>query len=138
MAERPLTDAEIAFISGRKLCRVATVGADGVPHVVPVLFAFADGSFWFSSDPGDRKVRNLRTHAVAALVIDEPPPVKAGVTVGGSAELIEDGDLFGAAQAHMDAAGAGGRRRMEPGEQVYVRLTPADVASWRIERTLGG
>jgi nitroimidazol reductase NimA-like FMN-containing flavoprotein (pyridoxamine 5'-phosphate oxidase superfamily) len=103
-----------------------------------VLFAYAAGSFWFSSDPGDRKVRNLRHHAAAALVVDEPPPVKAGVTVSGRASLIEDGEAFDAAQDHLEAAGAGGRRRMAPGEQVYVRLTPTDVASWRIERALGG
>jgi hypothetical protein len=60
------------------------------------------------------------------------------VTVAGGALLIEDGDLFEVAQAHLAAAGAGGKRRMEPGEQVYVRLTPADVAGWRIERALGG
>jgi PPOX class probable F420-dependent enzyme len=138
MAQRPLSDKEVAFVTGRKLGRVATIGADGVPHVVPVMFAFADGSFWFSSDPADRKVRNLRHRAVAAMVVDEPPPVKAGVTVAGGALLIEDGDLFEVAQAHLAAAGAGGKRRMEPGEQVYVRLSPADVAGWRIERALGG
>ena len=138
MAQRPLSDAEVAFVTGRRLGRVATIGAGGVPHVVPVMFAYADGSFWFSSDPGDRKVRNLRHHAVAAMVVDEPPPVKAGVTVAGDALLIEDGDLFAAAQAHLEAAGAGGKRRMAPGEQVYVRLSPTDVAGWRIERALGG
>ena len=138
MAARALTDDEIAFVSGRRLGRVATVGADGLPHVVPVMYAYADGSFWFSSDPGDRKVRNLRANPTAGIVADEPPPVKAGVTVSGSAELIEDGELFDLAQRHLSAAGAGGRRRMEPGEQVYVRLTPARVASWRLDRALGG
>jgi PPOX class probable F420-dependent enzyme len=138
VAKRPLAGDEIAFVTARKLARVATVGPGGAPHVVPVMFAFADGAFWFSSDPGDRKVRNIRANATAALVADEPPPVKAGVTVAGDALLIEDGDLFETAQDHLDAAGAGGRRRMAPGEQVYVRLTPSDVASWRLERALGG
>jgi len=138
MARRELSELEVAFLTGRRLARVATVGGDGMPHVVPVLFAYADGAFWFSSDPGDRKVRNLRLRAVAALVVDEPPPVKAGVTVSGEAQLIEDGEAFETAQDHLWAAGAGGRRRMSPGEQVYVRLTPTDVASWRIDRALGG
>lgn len=138
MARRPLREDEVAFLIGRRLARVATAGGDGVPHVVPVLFAYGDGSFWFSSDPGDRKVRNLRERPVAALVVDEPPPVKAGVTVSGEAWLIADGEAFVQAQDHLDAAGAGGRRRMMPGEQVYVRLTPTDVASWRIDRALGG
>jgi PPOX class probable F420-dependent enzyme len=138
VARRPLTDDEVAFVAGRRLGRVATVGVDGQPHVVPVMYAFADGAFWFSSDPGDRKARNIRANARASLVSDEPPPIKAGVTVNGVALLIEDGELFERAQDHLEAAGAGSRRRMTPGEQVYVRLTPGDVASWRIERARGG
>ena len=138
MAQRPLTDDEVAFVTGRRLGRVATVSADATPHVVPVMYAFADGAFWFSSDPADRKVRNLRANPRAALVSDEPPPVKAGVMVSGPALLIEAGDLFERAQDHLQAAGAGGKRRMAPGEQVYVRLIPTEVAGWRIERALGG
>jgi PPOX class probable F420-dependent enzyme len=133
MARRSLTDAERAFVLERRLARVATVGPAGAPHVVPVMYAFADGAFWFSSDPGDRKARNLRGDPRAALVIDEPPPAKAGVTVSGQATVIEDGDEFELAQDHLAAAGAGGRRRRAPGEQVYVRLEPVDVSGWRIE-----
>jgi PPOX class probable F420-dependent enzyme len=135
MSLRPLSRSERDFLSGRKLARVATIDPDGVPHVVPVMYAFAEETLWFSSDPGDRKARNLRANPVAALVADEPPPVKSGVTVSGPAILIEDGEAFERAQDHLAAAGAGGKRRA-PGEQVYVRLTPSDVASWRIEPTL--
>ena len=30
------TDAEIEFVNSQRLGRVATVGADGMPHVMPV------------------------------------------------------------------------------------------------------
>jgi PPOX class probable F420-dependent enzyme len=134
VAKRALSAEEIAFVTARRLARVATVGGDGWPHAVPVRYAFADGCFWFSSDPGDRKVRNLRVHPVAALVVDEPPPAKAGVSVSGPAELIEEGPPFEAAQDNLETAGVGGKRRVVPGEQVYVRLEPRDVASWRLDR----
>jgi hypothetical protein len=135
VANRPLSPAEVAFVTDRRLARVATVDPAGVPHVVPVLYAYADGCFWFSSDPGDRKVRHLGDHPFAALVVDDPPPVKAGVSARGPALLIESGDAFDAAQDRLAAAGVGGRRRMSPGEQVYVRLEPQDVASWRVGPT---
>ena len=67
MATRALTDDEVAFVTVRKLARVATVAADGTPHVVPVMFAYADGSFWFSSDPGDAKVRAELLRKLKAL-----------------------------------------------------------------------
>ncbi len=133
MAHRPLTEAERSFVASRRLGRVATVGPAGRPHVVPVMYAFADGAFWFSSDPGDRKARDLGPNPRAALVVDEPPPVKAGVTVSGPVTVIEDGEAFEMAQDHLAAAGAGGKRRRMPGEQVYVRLEPEDVASWKVE-----
>ncbi len=133
MGRRTLTDAEAAFVAARKLGRVATVGPDGMPHVVPVMYAYAEGAFWISSGPGDRKARDIGANPRAAVVVDEPPPVKAGVTVRGPAMLIEDGPAFETAQDHLQAAGAAGRTRRAPGEQVYVRLVPTDVASWKVE-----
>jgi PPOX class probable F420-dependent enzyme len=133
VARRSLTQAERAFVMSHRLGRVATVGPAGRPHVVPVMYAFADGAFWFSSDPDDRKARDLGALPLAALVVDEPPPVKAGVTVSGHVTVIGDGEAFELAQDHLAAAGAGGKRRRAPGEQVYVRLEPEDVASWKVE-----
>jgi hypothetical protein len=130
---KPLSPAEVAFVNEHRLARVATAGVDGVPHVVPVLYAYHEGSFWFSSDPGDLKARHLQEHPFAALVVDEPPPVKAGVTVAGEALIFADGPMFERAQDVLQSAGAGSKRRMAPGEQVYVRLVPRRVASWKVE-----
>jgi PPOX class probable F420-dependent enzyme len=130
-----LSSAEATFVAERRLARVATTGPDGAPHVVPVLYAFADGSFWFSSAPTALKARHLRERPSAALVVDEPPPVKAGVTVTGDAEVFAEGTMFEQAQDVLQAAGAGSKRRMVPGEQLYVRLTPRRVASWRVNPT---
>src|SRR5205823_4482277 len=80
-----MSAAEAEFVVERRLARVATSGLDGSLHVVPVLYAFAEGSFWFSSDPGALKARHLAANPRAALVVDEPPPAKAGVTISGEA-----------------------------------------------------
>jgi pyridoxamine 5'-phosphate oxidase family protein len=133
MGRRGPTPAEEAFVLGHKLGRLATASAAGAPHVVPAMYAFADGAFWLSSDPGDLKARNVAANPRAALVVDEPPPAKSGVTVRGRAELIRDGETFERAQDHLQAAGAAGRTRKTPGEQVYIRLEPESVASWRVD-----
>lgn len=127
MASRPLSDAEEAFVATRRLARLATASSDGEPHVVPVMYAWAEGAFWISSDPGDRKHRHLETNPRAALVVDEPPPAKSGVTIRGTVEILTGGPDFERAQDHL-----GSSRRMAPGEQVYFKLTPRAVASWRI------
>jgi nitroimidazol reductase NimA-like FMN-containing flavoprotein (pyridoxamine 5'-phosphate oxidase superfamily) len=38
------TTAEIAHLNSRVLCRLATVGADGQPQVVPVSFRYIGSS----------------------------------------------------------------------------------------------
>jgi PPOX class probable F420-dependent enzyme len=133
MGRRGLTGAEEAFVQGHKLGRLATASSVGAPHVVPAMYAFADGAFWLSSEPGDLKARNVAANPRAALVVDEPPPAKSGVTVRGPAEVIHDGDAFERAQDHLQAAGAAGKSRKAPGEQVYIRLEPGSVASWRVD-----
>ena len=35
-----LTDAEIEYLESQRLGRLATVGHDGMPHVVPVAFRY--------------------------------------------------------------------------------------------------
>ena len=49
------------------------------------------------------------------------------------AHAVPAGDDFELAQDHLQAAGAAGRTRKRPGEQVYLRLAPHAVASWRVD-----
>src|SRR5262249_4581862 len=42
------------FFQGQRVCRVATAGRLGVPHVVPVCHVFADNKLYFASD-GDAR-----------------------------------------------------------------------------------
>lgn len=131
MARRALAPPEEEYLRAHKLARLATANADGAPHVVPVMYAFADGAIWFSSDPGTRKHHDLISNPRAAVVVDEPPPGRSGVEVRGRAEVFASGAVFERAQDHLIAAGVN-RRRRQPGEQVYVRLTPESAASWNV------
>lgn len=38
-----------AFLAAERTCRVATVGADGRPHVVPLWFAWDGRALWLTS-----------------------------------------------------------------------------------------
>lgn len=128
MPRRSLTPSEEDYVRAHHLGRLATATADGAPHVVPVMYAYADGAFWISSDPGDLKHRHLEDNPRAALVVDEPPPAKTGVVVRGAAKVFTDGVDFRRAQDHLQER----EPRHAPGEQVYIRLTPEEVASWRL------
>jgi pyridoxamine 5'-phosphate oxidase family protein len=92
------TDDELQYLTGgRQLGRVATVGADGTPHVVPVGWIYNAASD--TIDIGGReltetkKFRDVSRSERAAIVIDDlestDPWRPRGVEVRGRGEAIE-------------------------------------------------
>ena len=78
--------AELEFLRSQRLCRLATVGPSGWPHVVPVMYTLTDaGDFEFDAD--GVKLRNLSAEPRCALVVDAGSP-KRGISVQGHAEVI--------------------------------------------------
>jgi pyridoxamine 5'-phosphate oxidase family protein len=86
MGSMDFTSVELEFLRSQRLCRLATVGPSGWPHVVPVMYALTEnGSFEFDAD--GIKLRNLAAEPRCALVVDASGP-KRGVSVQGRAEVI--------------------------------------------------
>lgn len=71
----------------RHTCWLATIDADGHPHVTGIGALWADGTFWFETGESSRKGRNLARdpRATLSLATDE-----FDLVVEGTAELIED------------------------------------------------
>ena len=129
------------LMAGTRTAHLATVRADGRPHVKPVWFELA-------GEPGDFQVvfttaadtvagRNLRRDARVMLSVDDPVPPFAFVSVEGQAELSEDpAELLAVATRlggrYMGAGRAAeyGARNGVPGELI-VRVTPARVVAQR-------
>jgi pyridoxamine 5'-phosphate oxidase family protein len=91
------TDSEIAYLGSQRLGRLATVGHDGMPHVVPVAFRYnpeADSIDIGGHDFAKRKkFRDVRRTGVAALVVDDvlPPWQPRAVEVRGQASTVDTG-----------------------------------------------
>jgi pyridoxamine 5'-phosphate oxidase family protein len=91
------TDAELRYLTGgRQLGRVATVGADGTPHVVPVGWIYNAASDTIDIGGYElehtKKFRDVARTSRAAIVIDDLESVDPwrprGVEVRGRAEAI--------------------------------------------------
>lgn len=91
------TDEEIEYLAGQRLGRVATVGVDGQPHVVPTSFRYNPdydaidiGGLRMSST---KKLRDVRRTGRASIVIDDvlPPWQPRMIEIRGSAEIVETG-----------------------------------------------
>ena len=73
-----MKDSELKFLEHGRVARFATVGADGQPHVVPICYAVADGTAYFTIDEKPKqpdvkaliRIRYLQQNPRAALVGD--------------------------------------------------------------------
>jgi pyridoxamine 5'-phosphate oxidase family protein len=113
------TARELEYLGERRperLGRIATVGKDGTPHVVPVGWRFNDELD--TIDIGGRnfaetkKFKDARRTERAAIVIDDlastDPWRPRGIEVRGQAETVE-------------------------GDRALIRIHPERIVSWGIE-----
>ncbi|GAO10351.1 PPOX class F420-dependent oxidoreductase [Streptomyces lydicamycinicus] len=124
----PFTPKEIAYLRSQGYGRLATVGAYGEPHNVPV-------SFLFDEDDGvieitgrnmgrSRKYRNVLANDKVSFVVDDipcrDPEVVRAVIIHGRARALATG---------------GKARRAQCDEEMIV-IRPMRIISWGIEGSL--
>ena len=77
------------LLAGTRTAKLATVRADGQPHVVPIWFLLDGETIVFTTGSTSVKARNIkRDHRVSLCVDDEHPPFSFA-TIAGTAQLIE-------------------------------------------------
>jgi PPOX class probable F420-dependent enzyme len=128
------TDRQIRFIRRPRILRLATINADGTPHVAPVWYRFEDGQFLILTDAGSQKHRNIeRDPRVTLCIDDETPPYHTVLVRGGAAVAKPLGEAWRLALAVRYLGDDNGRRYVEqnPGEGgVLLRVTPEYVTGW--------
>jgi pyridoxamine 5'-phosphate oxidase family protein len=91
------TPAEVDFLRTQRLLgRLATVGADGTPHVAPVGWSLDEDATAIEVGGRDlaatKKFRDVARSGRAAIVIDDvlPPWRPRGIEIRGAAEAVRD------------------------------------------------
>ena len=117
------TDAERSYLTqAGHLGRLATIGSDGMPHIVPVGWRYnheLDTIDIGGRDPDEfvktRKFRNVKTNPRVGFVVDDvlPPWRPRCVTIRGEAEAIDE--------HHPDGS-----------RSALIRITPRKVTSWGV------
>jgi PPOX class probable F420-dependent enzyme len=129
------------LMDGTRTAHLATVRADGRPHVKPVWYELSGtpGDFQVVFNTGAETVagRNLRRDGRVMISVDDPAPPFSFVLIEGTAALSEGAaDLLAVATRlaarYMGAplAAEFGARNAVPGELV-VRVTPARILAQR-------
>ena len=90
-----MTDDEIrAFLEESRDLQVASLNADGTPHLVTMWYAVMDDGVAFWTYAKSQKIVNLRRDPRIAVLVatgDKYEELK-GVSINGRAELVEDRD----------------------------------------------
>jgi PPOX class probable F420-dependent enzyme len=133
-----LKKAVARLIEWERVCRVATSGPSGMPHLVPVCHVVADGKIYFASGNKGRKVLNLEANPRIAVTVDLYSDAWAhlkGVMVQGTTTLHKNGPRFRKIRAllyrkypqYPDEAA------LDESDSVIVEVTPTRVFSWGVE-----
>lgn len=132
-----MTGAEYrSFMLDRaRTASLATVRADGRPHVAPIWFDLDGETIVFMTGEGTVKGRNMRRDPRVSLCVDDEQPPFHFVLIEGVAELAADDPdkLYWAtriAGRYMgeELAESYGRRNSVPGE-LLVRVTPGRIVA---------
>lgn len=126
------TTAEVEYLTTQPLGRVATVGKDGRPHVMPVgVFFDPDAEALVIGSAADmvasKKFRDARTNPDVAVVVDDlasvDPWTPRGIEVRGRAEV------------HLSGGAEVGRRLGAgfPFHEAYLAIHPRRVVAWGID-----
>lgn len=119
--------------TGTHTGKLATVRADGRPHVAPIWFVIDGADLLFMTNHATVKGRTLRRDPRAALTVDLEEPPYAFATVEGSVSIETDPQTMlpasiAIARRYMgdELAEDYGRRNAVDGEYL-LRLTPTQL-----------
>jgi len=143
-----MTDDEIsAFLEDGRDLQVASINADGTPHLVTMWYAVRDGHLAFWTYAKSQKIVNLRRDPRLTVLVatGERYEELRGVSVSGQAELVEERDdvisygeaiyerYWGPIDNDMVREGV----RTMGAKRVVVVVKPEKVVSWDHSK-LGG
>jgi pyridoxamine 5'-phosphate oxidase family protein len=125
------TPPEIQYLTSQGLARLATVGPDGQPHMVPVTFVFNAGQDTIDVGGVDfgatKKWRDARKNPLVTFLLDDvlPDPRRArAIEVRGRAEALATG-------------GSRINPRFPNFAEEFLRIHPTRIVSWGLENLDG-
>ncbi|WP_327270158.1 pyridoxamine 5'-phosphate oxidase family protein [Streptomyces sp. NBC_01218] len=135
-----MTDEERdAYLTERRTCRVASVGADGRPHVGALWFVWDGTSIWLYSLTRSLRWSHLLRDPRVAVIVDDGDEYGElrGVELRGEAVPVGEAPRTGEPCAELATAESlfpakyfGIDTLPHDGRHAWLRLTPDTVVSW--------
>jgi PPOX class probable F420-dependent enzyme len=136
-----MSDDEIVeFIDHSRTATMATLSADGRPHLIAMWYAVVDGDIWIETKAKSQKAVNLRRDPRLTLMIEDGDTYDTlrGVSIDGHAEIV-DGDpdvLLRVGISVWERYTGPYTEEMRPfvdqmmNNRIAVRLVPTRTRSW--------
>jgi PPOX class probable F420-dependent enzyme len=96
-AQIAMSDEEIAtYLERSRTATLATIGANGLPHLVAMWYAVVDGDIWVETKSRSQKAVNIRRDPRVTVLIEDGHTYDTlrGVSFEGTAEIVEDPDAL--------------------------------------------
>lgn len=116
-----------AYLATERTCRVATVGTDGHPHVVPLWFVWDGSALWLWSLTRSQRWADVVREPRVSAVVDsgEEYDVLRGVEISGLAAPTGDGPRTEFARKYH-----GSDEFVDDGRHAWLRIEPTKIVSW--------
>ncbi|MFQ5555187.1 MAG: pyridoxamine 5'-phosphate oxidase family protein [Acidimicrobiia bacterium] len=149
-----MTDEEMhEFLSGEHILQVASIGADGFPHLAPMWYVLEDGKLVFRSFTKSQKIVNLTRNPKLSVLVETGRGYGElrGVMIRGEARFVTDPEyvlrLYGRLASRYPMFGSEPQEltgealeaafgRFAP-KNTAVVVEPVKITSWD-HRKLGG
>ena len=136
-----MTDNERdAFLATERVCRVATVGADGAPHATALWFGWDGAYLWLYSITRAQRWADLQRDPRISVVVDTGVEYLdlQGVEISGTAEVVGEVPRTGESNPELVEIEkvfarkymGGGDEMFHDGGHAWLRVTPHKIASW--------
>ena len=78
------------FLKSQKILRLATIGKNKIPHIVPVWYRYSEKKFYIGTNTRTQKAKNIKKNRMVSCCMDVGinAPKIYGVMIQGSASLI--------------------------------------------------
>jgi hypothetical protein len=128
-----------AFLAAERVCRVATIGADG-PHATPLWFGWDRSSLWLYSITRSQRWADLRADPRISVVVDAGIEYfdLMGVEITGTVEVVGEVPRTGTPCDELAAIEpvfarkymGGGDEMFHDGRHAWLRVKPTKIATW--------
>ncbi|NGN69363.1 pyridoxamine 5'-phosphate oxidase family protein [Streptomyces sp. A7024] len=128
-----------AFLAEQRTCRVATVGADGAPHVSPLWFLWDGEALWLYSITRSRRWAQLQADPRVSVVVDAGHEYGElrGAELSGKVERVGEAPRTGEPCPELEAVeplfyrkNFGVDSLPHDGRHAWLRLKPESITSW--------